>query len=88
MHNPCTWQGKDQPRCNAPAPHELRDQDAQVWARLCDLHQARYDELQAQGARGILGGWIAAQGGARAAAERMAPAVQHQMARLTGQKQV
>ena len=63
----CTWEG-----CEADGVHEQRDRDRKVWATLCQEH---HDELEAavvsMKAAVILRAWVRAQGGAKAAVQRM-----------------
>lgn len=72
----CTW--KD---CDAVARHPRTSQTGEVWSDLCDPHEAMMKEALAETfdetadiqdvAKRLIGRWVLAQGGAKAAAERM-----------------
>jgi hypothetical protein len=63
----CTWEG-----CTAPSTMPVHDRDGRPWAYLCDEHSARLDAAIASGSPGrTVAAWIRAQGGPRAAADRM-----------------
>lgn len=63
----CAWTG-----CTEEAQHPRLDKDGKPWAHLCRSH---HDRLNAalSGARAgkVLAYWVAAMGGAKAAAKRM-----------------
>ncbi len=62
----CTWEG-----CTEEAKHDKVARDGQVWAHLCDPHEAIFAAAPAKGAPAILSTWVKAQGGAKVAANRM-----------------
>lgn len=62
----CTWLG-----CAEQASHDKTSKDGAIWARLCDTHEAKFNEAVASGVKGALSAWVKAQGGAKAAADRM-----------------
>ncbi len=67
----CTW--KD---CERPAAHPQIGQDGKEWANLCDEHHTEMEEgLRTLEPRRVVRDWVNAQGGARKAADRVAPEV-------------
>lgn len=62
----CTWEG-----CTQQARHPCFAKDGEKWADLCNEHKARFDEAPSKGAGAILGYWVKAQGGSKAATARM-----------------
>jgi hypothetical protein len=71
MKNQCTWQRKDEPRCQGEATHPQVDKDGSQWANLCKLHHELFDSVLGKDVKLTLAYWIAAQGGPKAAAKRM-----------------
>lgn len=61
----CTWEG-----CREPATHPQLGKTGEAWANLCTGHDRELASRMSD-VRGILSGWVKAQGGAKAAAERM-----------------
>lgn len=66
----CTWKG-----CQATAIRLLLDRDGKRWANLCEAHHKEYEGSFVAGPKALLWlrCWVLAQGGAEAAAKRMAP---------------
>ena len=63
----CTWVG-----CEAPAAHIQYDRDGCMWANLCARHAKEFhDAVDGDNVKVICSVWVKAQGGARAAMERM-----------------
>jgi hypothetical protein len=63
----CTWKG-----CMAPAAHPHTAQDGEVWANLCEAHEAEENAASLErDPSHILRCWVLAQGGAKKAAARM-----------------
>ena len=68
---PCTWE-----RCTRGGPHEHKDKQGAVWATLCAEHDSQLQVALVSGEpKKILSAWVKAQGGSRAAAGRMQPAI-------------
>jgi hypothetical protein len=67
----CTWQDPNAKRCEEIATHEQTAQDGEVWAHLCDEHHAMLDGTVGVDVNKMLAYWVRAQGGSRAAANRM-----------------
>ncbi len=67
----CTWKGKVTGPCAKEAVHDQRAKDGEVWAQLCDEHEATLERnIQSGEPKQIIGSWIAAGGGYEAAAKR------------------
>ena len=63
----CTWMG-----CVYGPTHPQVAKDGEVWANLCSIHNAEMEKVMANAKPGtVLRTWILAQGGSRAASERM-----------------
>ena len=63
----CTWVD-----CQASGFLLQLDQQKRPWATLCETHhRLLHDALEAKDARKILSYWVKAQGGAKAAKDRM-----------------
>jgi len=63
----CTWVD-----CNAEATVPQLDNNRKPWAHLCAEHDAQINRaIENADVKGILSGWVKAQGGAKAAAARM-----------------
>ena len=68
----CTWKSKEKPRCEAEATHEQVANDGSIWANLCDEHHSLMDSvIGGKDVPKMLGYWVCAQGGPKAAAGRM-----------------
>ena len=67
----CTWVD-DAVRCRGRAIHPITAKDGEVWARLCDEHNAAVDKaIQDIDGKAILRCWVRAGGGAKKMAARM-----------------
>lgn len=66
MADKCTWEG-----CTRTGGYKQVAKDGQVWATLCGPHHTELDEAMATTPARMIGAWIKAQGGAKAAARRM-----------------
>ena len=65
--NKCTWK-----ECEQTATREQRGNDGSKWADLCEQHHVELDEaVGSMDGKKLLKAYILAQGGAKAAAERM-----------------
>jgi hypothetical protein len=63
----CTWKG-----CGNTAAHPQTSKSGEVWANLCDQHNAELEAaLMGGSARRILSVWVLAAGGAKKMAERI-----------------
>lgn len=63
----CTWEG-----CEVEASVPQVGEDGQQWANLCTSHHAEIEtSMVSLDAKTVLRSWIKAQGGSRAAANRM-----------------
>ena len=66
----CTWSD-----CTAEGTKPQTGRDGSVWATLCEGHNEKLEAAIVSGdAKKLMGAYIKAQGGAKAAADRMAPA--------------
>jgi hypothetical protein len=63
----CTWKSKEQPKCTTQATHLRIGANRKPWANLCDVHQHKLEQVEGKNAPLMLGFWIAAQGGPKAA---------------------
>lgn len=72
MCSPCTWAG-----CDQAATHPQVAADGEQWANLCDAHDQRWQaaRVDLENPSRMLGCWVNAQGGARAATDRMQPTI-------------
>ena len=71
MAENCTWMGSEG-RCKAGATHPQIGKDGNQWANLCAEHAQRVDSsIENFDAKNLLGNWVRAQGGSKAAAARM-----------------
>lgn len=68
----CTWKDPDKPRCPWPATHAQEAGDGSVWANLCEFHHDSLEAVVGVDVKKTLSYWVRAQGGSRAAADRMA----------------
>lgn len=68
----CTWEG-----CTEEASRPQIGQDGQQWANLCPKHDERLHQAIADvdQPHRMIGYWVTAQGGARAATDRLKPQV-------------
>lgn len=68
----CTWMGKNDERCDAEATYPQIGKDGEQWASLCTKHHEQVEAAITDfDPRKLLGNWVRAQGGAKAAARRM-----------------
>lgn len=68
--NTCTWV-----KCDNRAVHDQVGRDGDVWACLCNEHQIELQTAMRSGPQQVCSAWVKAQGGARAATDRMAPQI-------------
>lgn len=63
----CSWK-----ECKQQAEYPQVSKSNQIWAVLCEEHRDELDRAVASAnVRKLMGAWIKAQGGAKAAAERI-----------------
>jgi hypothetical protein len=63
----CTWA-----KCTGEAKHAQHSKDGSVWANLCGKHAMELDDATIDGSPAkIMGAWVKAKGGAKAAADSM-----------------
>lgn len=63
----CTWEG-----CGGFGEFIRKGRDGSQWAILCRFHEDKMNDIIASGdVKKLLGSWVKAQGGAKAAAKRM-----------------
>ena len=67
----CTWDGCGRADADADVQPMVSANKKDVWACLCSEHREKLFACITQGPRLMVGAWVRAQGGARAAADRM-----------------
>lgn len=72
----CSWNSKDA-QCHHEGVVPQRGRDGSQWAELCEEHDRQLTAaIESGDAKKLLGAYIKAQGGSKAAAARMAPGAQ------------
>jgi hypothetical protein len=67
----CTWNEKDE-RCDKEAKFPQIATDGEVWANLCEEHNAQLEQaIELLDARKLLSSWVKAGGGPKKMASRM-----------------
>lgn len=80
----CTWVKQDV-ACTSEATHPQVGKDGSQWAHLCEEHDKKLNDAVGSGdVKKLMAAYIQAQGGAKAAAARMAPGAQKVVAGIVG----